>query len=214
MIAASEDDIEKEIFRYHDHLTSSQISAGLKSGAFHQGTLSISNHNFLEGSMFVKWNGTETTVRIIGRENLNRAVHGDIVAMQVFPESEWQEDISIAVEEEVMEKQEDAEEDAEGFKKDSLDALVESNLNTTKAESLKPTGRIVGVIKRKWRPYCGTIDKSSVKLTPSTTSAQFVFFWAMDRRIPKIRIRTRQALSLLGKRVIVSIDSWDKHSRY
>lgn len=214
MIASFEDDNEREIFKYQDHLTSSQISAGLKSGAFHQGALSISNHNFLEGSMFAKLNDVEQTVRIIGRENLNRAVHGDIVAIQIYPESEWPEDISTAVEEEVMETEEDGAEDTEGFKKDSLDELVESHANSKKSGPVKPTARIVGIIKRKWRPYCGTIDNSSVKLTPSTTSAQFVFFWAMDRRIPKIRIRTRQASSLLGKRIMVSIDSWDKHSRY
>ena len=36
----------------------------------------------------------------------------------------------------------------------------------------------------------------------------------MDKRIPKIRIRTRQATTLLGKRIVVSIDTWDRTSRY
>lgn len=36
----------------------------------------------------------------------------------------------------------------------------------------------------------------------------------MDKRIPKIRIRTRQATSLIGMRVVVSIDTWDRTSRY
>ena len=36
----------------------------------------------------------------------------------------------------------------------------------------------------------------------------------MDKRIPKIRIRTRQASELLGKRIVVAIDSWDRTSRY
>ena len=36
----------------------------------------------------------------------------------------------------------------------------------------------------------------------------------MDKRIPKIRIRTRQATALLGKRIVVSIDTWDQTSRY
>ena len=30
-----------------------------------------------------------------------------------------------------------------------------------KAEVL-PTGRVVGIIKRNWRPYCGTLQPSSV----------------------------------------------------
>lgn len=43
---------------------------------------------------------------------------------------------------------------------------------------------------------------------------QTVFVLPMDKRTPKIRIRTRQAAALLGKRVVVSIDTWDRTSRY
>lgn len=28
---------------------------------------------------------------------------------------------------------------------------------------LKPTGRVVGIIKRNWRPYCGMLSKSDIK---------------------------------------------------
>jgi exosome complex exonuclease DIS3/RRP44 len=28
-------------------------------------------------------------ILLVGRENMNRAVQGDIVAVEVFPESEW-----------------------------------------------------------------------------------------------------------------------------
>lgn len=37
---------------------------------------------------------------------------------------------------------------------------------------------------------------------------------AAERRIPKIRIETRQAETLLGKRIVVVIDTWPKNSRY
>ena len=39
-------------------------------------------------------------------------------------------------------------------------------------------------------------------------------FVCKDRRIPKIRIQTRQLGNLLNKRIIVSVDSWDFMSRY
>ena len=35
-----------------------------------------------------------------------------------------------------------------------------------------------------------------------------------ERRIPKIRILTRQGEALLSKRIIVSIDSWPRDSKY
>lgn len=39
-------------------------------------------------------------------------------------------------------------------------------------------------------------------------------FVSKDRRIPKIRIQTRQLGNLLSKRIIVTVDSWDCMSRY
>ena len=39
-------------------------------------------------------------------------------------------------------------------------------------------------------------------------------FVSKDRRIPKIRIHTRQLENLLDKRIIVAVDSWGRLSRY
>jgi exosome complex exonuclease DIS3/RRP44 len=41
-----------------------------------------------------------------------------------------------------------------------------------------------------------------------------VFLVPMDKRIPKIRIRTRQADELVDKRIVATIDSWDRDMRY
>src|SRR5690606_30692844 len=61
--------------------------------------------------------------------------------------------------------------------------------------------------------YVGHIDPSSVA-SGRGRSQQSVFLIAMDKRIPKIRIKTRQAESLLGQRIVVTIDSWEKTSRF
>lgn len=45
-------------------------------------------------------------------------------------------------------------------------------------------------------------------------SVVHALFVSKDRRIPKIRIQTRQLGNLLDKRIIVSVDSWDCLSRY
>lgn len=39
-------------------------------------------------------------------------------------------------------------------------------------------------------------------------------FVSKDRRFPKIRIQTRQLENLLNKRIIVTVDTWDRASRY
>ena len=39
-------------------------------------------------------------------------------------------------------------------------------------------------------------------------------FVSKDRRIPKIRVQTRQLGNLLDKRIVVAVDKWDILSRY
>ncbi|XP_033259145.1 exosome complex exonuclease RRP44 isoform X2 [Orcinus orca] len=73
---------------------------------------------------------------------------------------------------------------------------------------LKPTGRVVGIIRRNWRPYCGMLSKSDIK------ESRRHLFTPADKRIPRIRIETRQASTLEGQRIIVAIDGWPRNSRY
>ena len=97
-----------------------------------------------------------------------------------------------------------------------IDVPPSKKQKQTNEESEKqPTGKIVGIIKRNWRPYCGTISVTKpIGTTMSSSTTQSVFFWAFDKRIPKIRIRTRQAHNLAGKRIMVSIDSWSTQSKH
>ena len=43
---------------------------------------------------------------------------------------------------------------------------------------------------------------------PAPGSVVRALFVAADRRIPRVRIETRQAGNLMGKRIVVAIDSW------
>ena len=36
----------------------------------------------------------------------------------------------------------------------------------------------------------------------------------MERRLPRIRVRSRQLHSLIGQRLVLQIDSWDRTSNY
>lgn len=66
----------------------------------------------------------------------------------------------------------------------------------------------MGIIRRKWRQYCGILLPSV--LTEGTRH----LFVPADRKIPKIRIETRQAATLSSQKIIVAIDSWPRMSRY
>ncbi|KAG4987010.1 hypothetical protein JHK84_034962 [Glycine max] len=76
----------------------------------------------------------------------------------------------------------------------------------------RPSGRIVGIIKRNWHSYCGSLEP--MPMPAGSGGIAHALFVSKDRRIPKIRIQTRQVENLLDKRIIVDVDSWDCQSRY
>ncbi|CAG8461700.1 7034_t:CDS:10, partial [Cetraspora pellucida] len=192
---------------YDEHLTASQINNGIKNGTLHQGTLTISMHNYLEGSILSNVNSVDTQIMILGRPCLNRAIQGDVVAVQLLPKSEWLRTPTAVVVEEEEEANVTADLKEDGEPKEQSDELENEVF-----ESSQPTGKVVGIIKRNWRPYCGFISKKSVKKSTTSTFSENVLVLPMDRRIPYIYIRTRQAHNLMGQRILVSIDSWPKNS--
>jgi len=63
------------------------LIAGVKSGELHQGHFNANQYNYLEGSVPVP--AFSKPVLLIGRENMNRAVQGDVVVVEVFDKKEW-----------------------------------------------------------------------------------------------------------------------------
>ena len=144
-------------------------------------------------------------ILIQGREALNRAVNGDTVAIELLPKSEWSAPSEIVLEEGAEE--DDIADDAVVDGKTAKElAMLKSNVG--KDAERQPTAKIVGIIRRKWRQYCGILKPNLVE------SATRHIFVPADRRIPRIRIETRQADKLQGQRIIVAIDSWPRSSRY
>ena len=118
--------------------------------------------------------GFDKPILLMGRENMNRAIQGDIVAVEVFPESEWKAPTDEVVDQECKNKSicmkyvvSTERDDLATLKNDDADdtdeeasddeearaeqrALREANAKRLAAER-QPTGRIVGVIKRNWR---------------------------------------------------------------
>lgn len=112
-------------------------------------------------------------ILLVGRENMNRAVQGDVVAVEVFPESEWKAPADEVVDQEGKScdilfplitcrvlmlsvcpatlKNDDAEDSEE--EGDDDEALAERKLLQKEgakklAAERQPTGRVVGIIKR------------------------------------------------------------------
>ncbi|KAF2094567.1 ribonuclease R [Rhizodiscina lignyota] len=203
---------------YPEYYSLSKMLTGVKAGTMHQGIFNVSTYNYLEGSVHVP--AFDRSLLILGRENSNRAVSGDIVVVEVLPKDQWKAPSSKVIEEEDVNKDDNPdEEESESVITERERKALQEEVRRVHGKSVEgraqPTARIVGVIKRNWRQYVGHVDRDSVRSTgKQSRSQQTVFLIPMDKKIPKIRVRTRQAGELLGKRVLVTIDSWDRESRY
>ncbi|KAL1306709.1 hypothetical protein AAFC00_005378 [Neodothiora populina] len=222
MVSAGQEQRETKVGKatqlYPEYLSVSKMITGVKAGTMHQGTFNVSQYNYLEGSVYVP--AFDKPLLIIGRENSNRAISGDIVVVEVLPKDQWKAPSSKILEEEVVNKNDNADvEEGEAVVTEQERKALQEEVKRAHGKSTEgrpqPTARVVGVIKRNWRQYVGHVDRDSVKSSSKQSRAQqMVFLVPMDKRIPKIRIRTRQAGELLGKRLLVTIDSWDRESRY
>ncbi|KIN01858.1 hypothetical protein OIDMADRAFT_161450 [Oidiodendron maius Zn] len=203
---------------YQEYFSVSKMMTGVKNGTLHQGIFNVSPYNYLEGSIHVP--AFDKSLLILGRESINRAVQGDVVVVEVLPKDQWKEPSTKIIEEETMNKDENADaEEGEAVITEKERRALQEEVKKVHSKSTEgrpqPTARVVGVVKRNWRQYVGHIDESSVSQTAKQSrKQQTVFLIPMDKRIPKIRVRTRQAGEIMGKRVLVTIDSWDRDSRY
>ncbi|KAG6546222.1 hypothetical protein Mapa_012260 [Marchantia paleacea] len=189
---------------YPEHKLMSEITSGLHKGIYHQGKLRVNRYNGFEATVSTESLGQE--ILIHGRLDMNRGFDGDVVAVELLPEEQWQESSLGKIIEDV---DEDESEEPVGLVPGSADQLPEL-IETGPAA--RPRGRVIGIIKRNWRQYCGSLEP--VENTSSAGGRVNALFVSADRRLPKIRIQTRQLENLSNKRIIVSVDSWERTMRY
>lgn len=192
-------EIESGKIIFSEHLPLSKLQQGVKSGIYLQGTFRASRENYLEATVWIHGDTEENKEIIVqGLKHLNRAVHEDVVAVEILPKNQW-----VAPSPVVLQDEGQDEDDVE--KEEETERMLKTTINE---KMLRPTGRVVGIIKRNWRPYCGMLSKSAIK------ESRRHLFTPADKRIPRIRIETRQASALEGRRIIVAIDGWPRNSRY
>eukprot|EP00055_Hartaetosiga_balthica_P010541 m.45317 g.45317 ORF g.45317 m.45317 type:complete len:1019 (+) comp7213_c0_seq1:34-3090(+) len=176
---------------YASHMDLSKLQEGIKGGIFIQGNFNASRENSKEG--YVRERGGEGRSILVQNLGMNRAVQGDIVAVQLLPKEEWQTPLNVAERLEATVLLSDGKVDIEDVDEDTSHPV--------------PTGHIVGFIRRKWRPYCGV-------LVDAKETDEKLLFSPQDSRIPKIRIRSHRAADLINKQLIVAIDAWPEVSKH
>ena len=203
---------------YPEYYTMSKMLTGIKAGTMHQGIFHVSPYNYLEGTITVP--AFDKPLLILGRESNNRSISGDSVVVEVLPKEQWKAASVKIVEEEIFNRNDNAENDDEEVvitereRRALQEEVRKAHGGTAEARAL-PTARVVGIMKRNWRQYVGTVDLGSAGSSVSQgRKQQTVFLVPMDKRIPKIRVRTRQADELVGKRILATIDSWERDTKY
>jgi exosome complex exonuclease DIS3/RRP44 len=271
---------------FPEHLPADQIAAGLAAGRLYQGSLRASRFNAFEGRVSVggvggggaggkdgaaSANATNVgEILISGRQDLNRAFDGDVVVVELHPESKWRRRAAPGDRNEPSDEAEEqgkagGDKKKSGGKKDDVEnddddderagdrgafqvmgaahfdgadaAAAEADGDDDAAAALgdewgpgaggaRPTGRVVGILRRSWRPrgYAGSLDPRDVGLAPKTKGgllepvsdgrAVSALFVPVERRFPKIRIQTRQAATLADKRLVVVVDGWQADSPF
>ncbi|KNF00353.1 hypothetical protein PSTG_06524 [Puccinia striiformis f. sp. tritici PST-78] len=207
---------------YQEYLPLGQLQSGIQSGNLFQGTFRPNPYNYLEGSIF--HNEFEKPILLIGRESMNRSIDGDLVVVALLPREEWKSSTDdVVVEQDAVGAAEDPDPESAGSSLEEETEKKEEELTISKTikktgntATSQPTGKVVGVIKRNWRPYVCHIDRASIPISAlqSSLSAHAVFAMPLSRSVPKIRIRTRQASTLANQKILVSIDRWEPNSRY
>jgi len=200
--------------RFPEHLGLPELQRGIKAGRLLQGPLRVSRFNCFEG--FV--GGVDTPlVRIQGRDRLNRATSGDVVVVEVLPRAEWEAGEAEALPSSAGEGGDlrggectaitrGMEEGAEGLDASALAALGSDSAGPA------PCGKVVGILKRAWRQrgyaasiFSGDLDKAA--RVPVGQSVG-ILVTPVDRSIPLVRVRTRQASRLRDQRFVVVLDAW------
>ena len=188
------EDLPKVKIVYPEHLKPSLLKAGIRDGKLLMGVYEANRNNYQEGYVNCMSTSHRQEILVSGVVHINRAIHGDAVAVEVFPESEWKAPSGIVIEDKTM--------DTEEVAGDSLESVATNSKN-------KPTGKIVGIIQQKDRQFCGVLAYSEY-----FAHSKYHMFVPNNKAIPKVCIETHQIERLKGQRIIVRIDTWARTSRY
>ncbi|CAD5230545.1 unnamed protein product [Bursaphelenchus okinawaensis] len=175
---------------YPYYMGERELDAAVRDGTVRVGKFTVTMENRQEAYVQVNDN---LKVLVHGVLNMNRAITGDTVAVYVFPESKWR------APEGRYRTQDEDEEKKEEFVNDE-------EQENKKKENVVPTGRIVNIVKRQLKHYCGILEPPTVK------NGSRCLFRPADRRMPLVIIDTRAYEMAVGKKVLASIVRWPADS--
>ena len=152
---------------YKPHLPQDELSIGAKAGKYYQGTIRAERGSHDKCYVTVRQGEDRIAVSVIDDHDINRAVDGDVVVIELHPVDKWLGNEEKATNE-VNKKQSAgiAEETAEPSVRDEANVtdVIGVPVDSSKASVdqstafKRPTGKVVGIVRRNFRKnYCGSI---------------------------------------------------------
>lgn len=224
------------------HLPMNEVMEGLKTRRFLKGTIRCERDSIFDCYVVVHSsdNVTRKSVQIRGSQRVNRAVDGDVVAIELVdgPPTDEEDRLSFissgglsgirsaeaaGVREETAALTADAIEGIAHLPAKSSNSKVATNVFSSEFPAGELFGRVVGVIRRNWRQYAGSLEPAVASLMEvggdveglgGNHTSTAMLFVPVNKRIPRVLISTRRVEELAQSRLLVAIDHWPADSAH
>ncbi|KAJ3445228.1 exosome complex exonuclease rrp44 [Anaeramoeba flamelloides] len=151
---------------YPSHYSEMKLREGISNNTLLQGVIHFNRNNFLEAHVTVE--GQVKDILIKGRQRLNRTIDGDHVVVKLLSKKKKTTQSNQIIEEgggeietidelnKIISKMDQNDKNNKTVVKKSQKA--KGGNNKKQGFSIRPTGKVVGILKRKLRPYGGSIE--------------------------------------------------------
>ena len=175
---------------YQDHMEVFEAHLKVKEGLLYEGVMHVYRSEPHKAYVTVnKGVKNKLEIAILGHSNMNRALEGDLVAVEVLKQNMDLE-------------QADLEEE------DQVD-LIETG-KVSQVQRVAPLeGRVVSILSSKKKTYCGSIQATGCFVK----NRELCMFLPVNPRIPQVKVYVSDKSRFENKRVTLVIDKWDAFSQ-
>jgi DIS3-like exonuclease 1 len=213
-------------------LTAAEVDAALARGELLRGELRVSAFDRERGGVAPAGGGAP--VAVLGRAAMGRAMHGDTVALRLLPRARWArlddagagDDAGAAELAPPLGDFGAADEAAEGAATrgggDGSAAplgAAGAALAGAAVDRLRPAGEVVAVLRRLAGEVVATVTEGDERVLAARGGGaegrrEGALCAPLDRRLPLLRLRTRQLGRLVGARLVLRVDGWEPGAAY
>lgn len=175
----------QEVNVYPEHITLSSLIPLIKSGELYEGVFHVLRSDRSKGWVNInKGVISEMQVSIIGL-NINRAIDGDIVGIQILGGMEIDQKIELD---------------------EGVDVVSTGKIQSKVLPNVQ--GKVVGIVKKKLKHYCGSIRRTGKILD----KREICYFTPINPKIPEVQLLCMYPDRLENKRISIEIDGWEPWS--